>query len=241
MTRHLMAARAETLRNLKEVYAKGIPATGSEYAIRAGVIDIAFDVTRWFSGMWGDLSRVLGGIWRTASEGAAEEADEVRDESGGDYDPLTEADPRVVAALGRRQNLMKGVSDDMHAKLVASLEEGIEAGETLDELTARVRTLFSDFSRVRAEVVARTETGAAYEGARYLTFKDAGITQKGWLSGGDDGVTRATHEAADGQVRPIDDPFEVGEAKLMHPHDQVGGASYPQELINCRCVLTAEG
>lgn len=240
VTRHLMTARAETLANLKTQFPGEAGKTWSEYQMRAGVLDIIFDLGRWAEGLWTDLEKVLGGIFRHASEQAGAEADEVRDEDAGDYDPLTQADPRVVENLRRRQNLIKGASAEMHAEVIASLEEGIEAGETLDELTARVRTVFANLSKVRAEVIARTETGAAYESARYLTFLDAGITQKGWLSGGEDGVTRPTHQAADGQVRAMDDFFTVGEAKLLHPHDQVGGADYPQELINCRCVLTAE-
>lgn len=241
VTRHLMAARAETLANLKSLYNSRAWTGVSEYQVRAGVLEIVFDLGRWTTGLWTDLSRMLGGIWRGASEVAVEEADEVRPDEAGDYDPLTEADPRVVEALSRRQNLISGASAEMHAELLVSLEEGLAAGETLDELTARVREIFTGFSKVRAETIARTETGAAYEGARYLTFVDAGITQKGWLSGGEDGVTRPTHQAADGQIRAMDDFFEVGAARLLHPHDQIGGANYPGELINCRCVLTAEG
>lgn len=237
VTRHLMTARAETLRNLKEQY--GAKTLTSEYQIRAGVIEMVFDVSRWFGGLWTDLSRVLGGIYVTAGDQAAGEIEDM--DGVGDFDPLTEADPKVVAQLNLRKNLIKGASDEMHADLIASLEEGIEAGETLDQLTARVRDVFKGFDKTRALTIARTETGAAYETARYLTFKAGGITQKGWLSGGDDGVTRDTHMAADGQRRGIDELFEVGEARLLHPHDQVNGEKYPHELINCRCVLTAEG
>lgn len=237
--RHLMAARAETIANLKKLYEVKSFAQASEYEIRAGVLDLAFDLTRWAAGVWTDMRKVLGGIFVSAASQAAEEVADIA--PNGDFDPLTQADPRVVDHLSRRQNLISGASDEMHGQLVASLEEGIESGETLDQLTARVRALFTDFSKSRALTIARTETGAAYESARYLTFLDAGITQKGWLSGGEDGVTRATHQAADGQVRPMNGFFEVGEARLLHPHDQVGGAQHPGELINCRCVLTAEG
>lgn len=240
VTRHVMAARAETLANLKAEF----PAAKnwrSEYQVRSGALDIVFDVSRWVGGLWTDLERALGGIFRAAAAQAAEEAAEIRPADAGDYDPMTEADPRVVEALRRRRNLIKGAGDDIHAEIVASLEEGIEAGETLEQLSARVRAAFAGVSRVRAETIARTETGAAYETARYWTFRDAGITQKGWLSGGDDGTTRATHMAADGQARGIDEFFEVGEARLLHPHDQIHGAGHPGELINCRCVLTALG
>lgn len=237
VSRHFMAARAETLKNLKKELAGKSFATASEYEVRAGVLGIAFDLDRWFSGFWGDLGRMLGGIFRGAADAAADELDELP----GDYDPLTETDPRVVEHLQERENLIKDASQDLHDELTASLEEGLQAGETLDELSERVREVFRGADKSRALTIARTETGAAYETARYATFKAAGIAQKGWLSGGEDGVTRATHQAADGQVRGIDDFFEVGAAKLLHPHDQVNGSDYPEEMINCRCVLTAEG
>jgi hypothetical protein len=238
ISRHLMTARSETLANLRKAYGEGGDAKGwsSDYQIRAGVLDIVFNFDRWFGGFWGDLGRMLGGIFRAASEAAAEEVD-----VPGDFDPLTEADPRVVEHLERRENLIQGSTEETHRELTVSLEEGIQAGETLDELTERVRSIFRGADKAKGLTIARTETGAAYETARYYTFKAAGITQKGWLSGGEDGVTRATHQAADGQVRGIDETFDVGAAKLLHPHDQVNGAQYPEELINCRCVLTAEG
>jgi SPP1 gp7 family putative phage head morphogenesis protein len=135
--------------------------------------------------------------------------------------------------------MMKGVADEVHAEVLSTLEEGISAGETFDELSARVKAIFNDMAKHRAETIARTETGAAYETARYFAFKTAGITKKAWLSGGDDGVTRDTHMAADGQKRGIDDFFEVGQARLLHPADHVHGADHPEELINCRCVLIA--
>lgn len=244
ISRHLMEARAETLRNLRGLADGGQDGAGKAlagpYAVRAGVIDIVFDFGRWFGGLWKDVGRVVSDIFVTASEGAGEEAATVLGEDVGEFDPMTETDPKVIDELRRRENMVRGAAESVHADVTATLEEGLEAGASMDELAARVKVVFNQAGKQRAEVIARTETGAAYETARYWTFKRAGITQKGWLSGGDDGHTRATHIAADGQVREMDDFFDVGAAHLLHPHDHVHGADYPGELINCRCVLTAE-
>ena len=50
----------------------------------------------------------------------------------------------------------------------------------------------------------------------------------------DDETTRATHRAADGQVRLIDQPFDIGDTQLMAPRDPDGP---PEETINCRCTM----
>lgn len=230
----LMKARAETLANLKknrEALEKSL--SSPDTVTRAGALDIVFNLVEWSRGFVGTMHSLLADIFVGAGN-------DFYDEVEGDFDPMTEADPVVVAYLRDRDNKMKDVADEVHQDLVASLEEGISAGETFDELTARVRALFTEISKVKAETIARTETGAAYETARYHSMKVAGVTKKGWLSGGDDGVTRATHQAADGQSRGIDEFFEVGSAKLLHPADHIHGADYPEELVNCRCVLVAE-
>ncbi|MBD5550469.1 MAG: hypothetical protein HDQ96_04735 [Lachnospiraceae bacterium] len=48
-----------------------------------------------------------------------------------------------------------------------------------------------------------------------------------------DGVTRSTHRELDGQIREIDEPFEVAGKKAMYP----GGFGNPSEDCNCRCCL----
>jgi hypothetical protein len=231
-TNQLMKARRETLKNL-DANKTNLERMIEGLETKAGAIDIIFDLVNWSRGLVGTMRSILSGIFTSAGNDALE------NEVPGDFDPMTDADPQVIAFLADRENMMKGVADEVHAEVLATLEEGISAGETFDELSARVKAIFNDMAKHRAETIARTETGAAYETARYFAFKTAGITTKAWLSGGDDGVTRDTHMAADGQKRGIDDFFEVGQARLLHPADHVHGADHPEELINCRCVLIA--
>ncbi len=49
-----------------------------------------------------------------------------------------------------------------------------------------------------------------------------------------DGSVRASHRAADGQIRFEDEFFDVGAAKLREPRDPAGP---PEETINCRCIV----
>ena len=48
-----------------------------------------------------------------------------------------------------------------------------------------------------------------------------------------DSVTRPTHRELDGQIREIDEPFEVDGKKAMYP----GAFGDPSEDCNCRCCL----
>lgn len=57
--------------------------------------------------------------------------------------------------------------------------------------------------------------------------------RKRWLSR-DDERTRPTHVAADGQVQPLHQAFQVGGYPLRFPHDPLGPAA---EVMNCRCVM----
>jgi hypothetical protein len=58
------------------------------------------------------------------------------------------------------------------------------------------------------------------------------VPYKQWVARHDE-RTRPTHVAADGQRVPLDQPFNVGGAALMHPGDRSGPVG---ETINCRCV-----
>ncbi len=59
------------------------------------------------------------------------------------------------------------------------------------------------------------------------------LLRKRWSDERDPHV-RATHRAANGQVRQLWEPFAVGETQLMFPGDPLGP---PDEVCNCRCDL----
>lgn len=56
-----------------------------------------------------------------------------------------------------------------------------------------------------------------------------------WVST-DDGRTRPEHLDANRQEVPYDEPFEVGDEKLMYPGDISLGAN-AGNVINCRCTM----
>ena len=82
--------------------------------------------------------------------------------------------------------------------------------------------------------IARTESGRVTSVTRQQSqqhAKELGIkAKKKWISTLD-GDTRNTHRQLDGQIREIDEYFEVGGLKTLQPH-MFGIAS---EDCNCRC------
>lgn len=86
----------------------------------------------------------------------------------------------------------------------------------------------------RTEMIMRTETIRSYAAGSEAIYAEAGVEEHEWLATQDDRV-RDSHAQADGQVKPIDEPFDVGGYKMLYPGDASLGAS-PDEFVNCRCT-----
>lgn len=97
--------------------------------------------------------------------------------------------------------------------------------------------------QLRGETIARTESiqslnKAADEAIRQAVDMGAvrrSAARRVWDSAGDDGRTRKSHLAMEGQEVGIDEPFRTpGGELLMFPGDTSLGAS-AEETVNCRC------
>lgn len=88
----------------------------------------------------------------------------------------------------------------------------------------------------RAKTIARTEGHRVQNQARMDSMqaakKKGADVVKQWDSTLD-GKTRSEHRVADGQIRELDEDFEVGGEKLKAPG--VGGSAW--NVCNCRCCL----
>lgn len=165
-------------------------------------------------------------------------ADAVADVTGGVRLGGTEAAARDHIATVH--NRLVGVPDEVFDTVRATLDAGFEAGDTPDDLRARVaEALRIDEWDSRAARVARTETTGAYgAGAEHAATAAQRVlgepVQRRWLATAD-ARTRAAHRDADGQTRPVGEPFSVGGEALMFPGDPNGSA---ENVINCRCAVT---
>jgi uncharacterized protein with gpF-like domain len=122
-----------------------------------------------------------------------------------------------------------------------TLTEGLNEGESIKELSDRVRNEFNGMAKERATTIAMTETAAAYGTARQTAMKQAGIQFKKLAH---ERERQCAHGASDDEraTVPIDAPFVVINPKtgsvdhVQHPADPEGE---PWNVINCHCVSLA--
>ena len=160
--------------------------------------------------------------------------------SGDELTRRTETAKRAAWLRGKQTvstTRITGINKTTQAMVARQLQQGLDAGEGLNKLTARVEETLGS-NRARALRIARTQTGGAVSSGRHAGLQTADVDLKGWLTGRDKDV-RDSHRAAEASYAkgiPLDQPFSVGGQMLMYPGDPSGSAA---EIINCRCVELA--
>ncbi len=132
-----------------------------------------------------------------------------------------------VLAQGQAEGWSHQTMQDNIETLFKQWMEGDLTQDEFDWFSARMPAY-------RIEMIARTETMSAASAGSNGLFNEWGVTKHSWLAT-DDARTRPTHAAANGQVRNIDEPFDVGDSQMMYPLDDSLGAG-PEEIIDCRCA-----
>lgn len=143
---------------------------------------------------------------------------------------------------GSREALQRTLRD---RRFDRTLENAIDSNEPLEaETILRMVGRYSErLMMFRANTIARTETmqatGEARREAMSQVLEDLNIPRgdivRVWNSTLDD-KTRDSHAAMDGQEVGLDEPFTSGNGiEIMFPGDP---AAPPEEIINCRCVVT---
>lgn len=138
-------------------------------------------------------------------------------------------DPVVSSLLHTRMTKIKDINKTVRKQLRTTIDEGVQKGETINELASRVKSVYNMASS-RAKVIARTETAGAFNGANVEFMKANNIQKKEWSTSRDHKV-RDTHRSIEGEVISVNKLFSNG---VDHP----GGNGPAGEVINCRCVAT---
>lgn len=137
-------------------------------------------------------------------------------------------------------NLVSGLGKDAAQKVINEITLGLMGHKSPYEVMKAVGTNLKDASvfksiAARAETITRTEAGRVLEAASQARMKEAAQVvpglKKQWQHGGS-ALPRPSHLAAHGQIRDVDEPFDVGNEKLMFPRDPAGSAG---NTINCSC------
>ena len=148
----------------------------------------------------------------------------------------------VMSQLAQTQNLLVRIPDEVYNLVFAEITDGVNAGETVEQVAGRVQRVltFSASERWpnRARTIATTEVTRAYgAGTLAAGMEQSRLTgrmlQKRWDSEHDRRV-RASHREVDGAVMDLAAPFYVGGYPLLFPGDPMGPAD---EVVNCRCDL----
>jgi F like protein len=158
--------------------------------------------------------------------------------------------PRVTEAQLKKQlgdyvkateALLNAVGDRLAADATQALADGLNAGEDVGQLKARLTALFlatgSELGPTRAQRIAATEATRAWNAAtlaaaKQLTGPDRPLVKQ-WVTRRDTRV-REAHADANGQLQLLDDPFNVGGVDMRYPGDPTAPASL---TVNCRCVM----
>ena len=121
-------------------------------------------------------------------------------------------------------------------KLSSAIAQGVMQGETIDDIAKRLAAV-TDMNRNSAVRNAATMTTSAQNAGRVDGMRraqDMGVELLQMWVATLDGHTRYSHRQVDGELRAIGKRFTNG---LLYPGDPDGA---PEEVYNCRCVLSAK-
>ena len=149
---------------------------------------------------------------------------------------------QVVDAIQHKTKLKKKLYDELgvdikklQKDIAGEISRGISTGLGYGDM-ARNISLQGRIPLNRAMTIARTESHRiqcqATSDAQYKAKEKGADVVKQW-DAALDGATRPNHRKLDGQIRELDEPFEVAGMKAMFPGD-FGKAS---EDCNCRCAI----
>lgn len=150
--------------------------------------------------------------------------------------PFDVTNPILQDQLRRTRNFMVNTPDEVYRMILVALDKN--AGNPAAQQAA-VRDILNITGTVnwpaRAKTVAVTEVHRAFNFGSLAAAMNVGRgVRKRWNSK-DDAATRPAHDIADGQIRPVFQPFTVGGEALLAPGDPNGS---PWNVIQCRCKLS---
>lgn len=161
--------------------------------------------------------------------------------------PIDQA--QVVRALQTESKLSQSLYDSLgentallKKRISSNISRGIAQGSSYYDISKSIAAgMTGDYSKMRGGALGKAMTIARTEGHRISTTSAHDAAVKSKEAGADvvkqwdaalDRRTRPHHSQLDGQIRELDEPFEVAGRKAMYP----GGFGVASEDINCRCV-----
>lgn len=153
---------------------------------------------------------------------------------------------QVVAAIQHETKLSESLytrlgkdTKELSKQIAGEISRGIASSFMYSEIARNIAG-YCGISKNKSMRIARTEAHriqckATADAQRKAKEKGADVVKQ-WCATLDD-RTRDTHRQLDGQIRELDEAFEVAGKKAMQP----GGFGDPAEDCNCRCALLQRG
>ena len=139
--------------------------------------------------------------------------------------PIYYEGPPMRQALAYAQKrtavLVKGLNNETRDQMRGVIENAIKQKRGIPGLSRDLRNQMDDMTKVRAKMIARTETCDALESAFMDRAKDLKVTGKEWVVTDPCPICEDNGNAG---VIPIDKPFPSGDMR-------------PPAHPNCRCAL----
>jgi len=158
-------------------------------------------------------------------------------------------DPGVARKLrNRTRKFAAEVTETTRRSIRRTLAAGIDAGETMPELSARVSQVFEAATASRARMIARTETiWASHEGAQSAWEQSGVVESKAWLIADDERLCDFCAEmdqryGPDAGGIPLADNFankgdEISGGAAGNLTVEYEAIQYPPLHPNCRCDI----
>jgi len=135
-------------------------------------------------------------------------------------------------------NQSEGITDTTRELIRQVFTDAYQLGEGINDIVAKLEN--TELSRIRARLIARTESVTAANTGAIIVAKSTELDlNKQWLAASDNRV-RHHHREVNKTVIGLNDFFQVGHDKMLHPGDRGGKNGQPltsaENICNCRCT-----
>ncbi|MED4914367.1 phage portal protein [Parageobacillus thermoglucosidasius] len=187
--------------------------------------DIVAAIEKVIDGQRKEWEKALAAIWlATAEEFAKHEFERLQSQAKGMQQKFFDEEFAALNAIIQKYifdvvaDAVTKVTKFTKELLKHVIGEGVARGESLLKIAKRIENVYTgDFDKNRSITIARTEVISASNYGNHMGAKATGLPlEKEWVAVLDS-RTRDDHADAHGQVRDIDDYYDVGGEKAMYP------------------------
>lgn len=245
--RLIAVTRDDILKLLKEaqdriaVILAGQPSDSQRWQLTQLQNEIAIQMQVFSSGAGAKLSTAAGKAWHAGQELIDAPLAAAASAGGGQIAgiaPLLDTGQLLAMRAFMVERIMD-VGAQAASRIKTELGLVVLGQQSQSEAVTKITAFLGEKSRERAITITRTEIARVYAVAGFEKLReDAKLVpglKKQWRRSGKI-HSRLSHDLADGQVRDVDKPFNVGGVAMMFPHDPKAPAT---ETINCGCTLVA--